>query len=301
MFDSDTFEIGLEELETMDQNSSWLKRNYQELTSEEKDRYERQMILPEVGVEGQKKLKESSVLIIGAGGLGSPAALYLAAAGIGKIGIADADCVNISNLHRQILHSSDKVGVNKAMSAKESMEKVNDCIHIETYPYFVTAENIASIINEYDFVIDAADNFETKFLINDACVIASKPFCHAGILRFEGQVMTILPGHDKPCYRCIFEKIPEAGSVPNCSQAGIVGAVAGIVGSVQALEAIKYILGIGDLLVGKMLTVNGLTMQMRTIRFGKKSASCRVCGEKRDIFDVAENRSEYDRNVCSLT
>ncbi len=276
----------------------WLIKVYSELSHEETGRYERQMILPEVGAEGQKKLKKSSVLIIGAGGLGSPVALYLAAAGVGRIGIADADRVSISNLHRQIVHSINTIGINKAESAKEGIEKINDRIKVETYPYFITAQNISSIIQEYDFIIDAADNFETKFLINDACVLASKPFCHAGILRFEGQIMTYVPGN-YPCFRCIFEDIPETGSIPNCSQAGIIGAVAGIVGCIQALEAIKYILGVGELLVGKMLILDGLTMQFRLAEFREKSPSCRVCGTEKDIFDVAENAEEYVMNVCT--
>lgn len=278
---------------------AWLMEVYTELNQEELDRYERQIILPEVGTDGQKKLLNASVLIIGAGGLGSPAALYLAAAGIGRIGIADADEVSISNLQRQILHSTNRVGVNKAQSAKEGMQRINPDIIVEPYPCFVTAQNISEMIESYDFIIDAADNFETKFLINDACVLASKPFCHAGILRFEGQVMTYVPG-EYPCYRCIFEDIPEAGSVPNCGQAGIIGAVAGVVGCIQALEAIKYILGVGELLTGKMLLFDGLTMKFRTADFRKKSPICRVCGEEKDITDVAANASEYERRICQL-
>lgn len=278
---------------------SWLLETYTELDYEENIRYERQMILPEVGIEGQKKIEKASVLIVGAGGLGSPAALYLAAAGVGRIGIADADKVSLSNLQRQILHDRYKVGVNKALSAKESMERINDTIIIETYPYFITPENISEIIEDYDFIIDGADNFETKFLINDACVLASKPFCHAGILRFEGQVMTYVPG-EYPCYRCIFENIPEPGSIPNCSQAGIIGAVAGIVGSIQALEAIKYILNEGELLTGKMLVFNGLTMKFRIVDFNNKSHSCRVCGDNKDIFDVSLNAAEYEMKACKV-
>lgn len=273
---------------------TWLTETYRELSRMEISRYERQMILPEVGTEGQKQLKNSSVLIIGAGGLGAPAALYLATAGIGRIGIADGDKVSITNLQRQILYNKGNIGVNKVDSAKESLERLNDNIEIETYPYFITAQNITAMIKKYDFIIDAADNFETKFLINDACVIASKPFCHAGILRFEGQIMTYLPGKT-PCYRCIFQEIPKAGSIPGCGQAGIIGAVAGIAGSIQALEAIKYCLHAGELLVGKMLIINGLTMQFRIMKFGKKSSACRVCGNKKDIFDVSVKAAEYER------
>lgn len=273
-----------------------------ELSDGEIARYERQIILPEVGIEGQKRLKNASVLIIGAGGLGSPAALYLAAAGVGRIGIADADEVSISNLQRQVLHAAENVGKNKAESAKEGMERINDTIDVVTYPCFLTPQNISAILEEYDFIIDAVDNFETKFLINDACVLAGKPFCHAGILRFEAQIMTWVPkaAASVPCYRCIFEEIPEAGSVPNCGQAGIIGAVAGIAGCIQALEAVKYILGIGELLTGKMLVLDGLTLRFRTVNFQGRSETCRVCGEKKDIFDVAANESEYERKACTL-
>jgi molybdopterin/thiamine biosynthesis adenylyltransferase/rhodanese-related sulfurtransferase len=278
---------------------SWLLEHYEELSHSEIERYERQIILPEVGIEGQKKLKNARVLIVGAGGLGCPAALYLAAAGVGKIGIVDADAVSVSNLQRQILHDSVNVGMNKAESAKAGMERINDSVEVETYPYFITPDNIQDIIADYDFIIDAVDNFETKFLINDACVLAQKPFCHAGILRFEGQIMTYVPG-ENPCYRCVFEEIPERGSIPNCSQAGILGAVAGVVGCIQALEALKYILSIGELLVGKMLVINGLTMQFRMVRFGEKSKVCRVCGPNNNIRDVAENAAEYEQVKCSF-
>lgn len=257
-------------------------------------RYERQVILPEVGPEGQEKLANAKVLLIGAGGLGSPAALYLAAAGVGTVGIADADTVNVSNLHRQIIHAQAHVGRNKAESAKQGMERINDSIKIVAYPYRVTPQNISDIIKEYDFILDAVDNFETKFLINDACVLAKKPFCHAGVLRFEGQVMTWTPG-DYPCYRCVFEEIPERGSVPGCSRTGIIGAAAGIIGCIQALEAIKYILSCGELLTGRMLIFDGLSMRARIVNISKKSPVCRVCGEKRDIFDVADNHAEYER------
>lgn len=262
------------------------------LTERERRRYERQMILPEIGDGGQMKLKQARVLIIGAGGLGSPAAFYLAAAGVGTIGIADADEVSLSNLNRQILHSEETLGMNKAESAGERLSRLNEAVNIRTYPYFVTPENITELIRDYDFVIDASDNFETKFLINDACVLASKPFCHAGVLRFEGQVMTVVPG-EGPCYRCIFEEIPDKKDVQSASGVGIVGAAAGIAGCIQALEAVKYIVGTGELLTGRMLVIDGLTMQTRLVPFGEKSAGCRVCGENRTIRDVAENASEY--------
>ncbi|MDO4323790.1 MAG: molybdopterin-synthase adenylyltransferase MoeB [Lachnospiraceae bacterium] len=272
--------------------AAWLRANVSE-----NERYERQMILPEVGLEGQEKLKNARVLVIGAGGLGSPAALYLAGAGIGTIGIADADTVSLSNLHRQILHTMAELGQNKSESAKTNLQKLNDSVRIVTYPYHITPENIDEIISNYDFIIDGVDNFETKFLINDACVIRKKPFCHAGILRFQGQIMTYVPGKG-PCYRCIFEEIPEQGSIPNCSQAGIIGAVAGVIGSIQALEAIKYILSAGELLTAKMYVFDGLTLKSRIIKFPYPSESCRVCGPEKNIVDVRLNRKEYAPAGC---
>lgn len=251
------------------------------LGEEETERYSRQILLPQVGSDGQLKLKNSSVLIVGAGGLGSPAALYLAGAGVGMIGIIDADTVSVSNLQRQIIHSMETAQMNKAESAKLQMEKLNDNIMVRAYPYALTAENAEEIICDYDFVIDATDNFETKFLINDACVLQHKAFCHGGILGFEGQVMTYVPG-DFPCYRCIFGDVPKQGSVLNCRQAGVLGATAGITGTIQALEAIKYLLHTGELLTGKMFVMDTLTMKSRLIKFGHKNPACRVCnGPKR--------------------
>jgi Dinucleotide-utilizing enzymes involved in molybdopterin and thiamine biosynthesis family 2 len=277
----------------------WLLCEFGELNGEEVRRYDRQMILPQVGSEGQKKLKSARVLIVGAGGLGSPAALYLAGAGIGKIGIMDADVVTISNLQRQIIHSIKTEGMNKAESAEKALKQINDKIEIKAYPYFLNTDNIEEIIAEYDFVLDAVDNFETKFLINDACVLNKKAFCHAGILQFEGQVMTYVPG-EFPCYRCIFEGVPPKGTVQNCSEAGIIGAVAGVIGSIQALEAVKYFLGAGELLVGKMLVFNGLSMKMRIVNFEKKNSNCKVCGRNKEIVSIKNYENEYKRIVCNF-
>ncbi len=271
---------------------SWLWAENEELSREEVSRYDRQIILPQVGIEGQKKLKHASVLIIGAGGLGAPAALYLAGAGVGRIGIMDADAVSCSNLQRQIIHSMDREQQNKALSAKETMEKLNDMIQVTAYPEFLTPENAEEIISDYDFVLDAVDNFETKFLINDVCVLLEKPFCHGGILRFEGQVMTYVPG-EGPCYRCVFEEIPSPGQVQNCSEAGVIGAIAGIIGSIQALEAIKYLLGIGELLTGKIYVMDGLKMKSRIISIGGKNPACKVCGKSPVIRSIKENEGEY--------
>ncbi len=277
---------------------SWLLKHTGILNKEENQRYSRQMILPQIGQTGQVTLKKSRVLVVGAGGLGSPAALYLAAAGIGTIGLIDGDDVDLSNLQRQILHDTAFVGERKVISAKKRLQSVNPNTEIITYADYITPDNITDILGSYDFVIDGADNFETKFLINDACVIRKIPFCHAGILRFEGQVMTYVPG-EGACYRCIFEDIPK-DYVPNCAEAGIIGAMAGVIGSIQALEAIKYITGAGELLTGRMYILDGLSMQGRTVSFPKRSRRCKVCGEHPQITDVRENREAYQTKLCGL-
>lgn len=279
----------------------WLLQEEQIMSKEEKQRYARHISLSQIGIEGQKKLKDAKVLIIGAGGLGSPAALYLAAAGIGTIGIVDDDKVEISNLQRQIIHDNRSVGKNKALCAQSKMKELNDSIDVISYPHRMTPDNIIEMISRYDFIIDGTDNFETKFLINDACVIAKKPFCYGGILRFEGQLMTYVPGQG-PCYRCIFEEIPKQGDIPNCSQAGVIGAVAGVIGSLQALEAVKYILNIGELLTGRMLIFDGLSMESRKISFLHSMPECRVCGKHPDITDIKKSAEQYrnEQMKCRL-
>ena len=199
-------------------------------TNEQIERYSRHIILKEVGAKGQKKLLNAKVLIIGAGGLGAPAAMYLAAAGIGTIGIADADEVDLSNLQRQIIHQTKDVGKPKVESARETMEAMNPDVKVITYHGFITSENILDIIKDYDFIIDGTDNFPAKFLINDACVMAKKPFSHAGIIRFQGQLMTYVPDKS-PCYRCVFKEPPPKDAVPTCKQAGVIGAMGGVIGS----------------------------------------------------------------------
>lgn len=255
------------------------------LSDEQLERYSRHITLKEIGVRGQKKLLAAKVLIIGAGGLGAPAAMYLAAAGVGTIGIADCDKVELSNLQRQIIHTTDDVGKTKVQSAAEAINALNPDVTVKTYHEYVSRKNIAAMIEEYDFIIDGADNFPTKFLINDACVLGHKPFCHAGILRFEGQLMTYVPGVS-PCYRCIFEAPPPKDAVPSCREAGVIGAMAGIIGSMQALEAVKYITGQGDLLTGNMLIFDGLKMQWRKIRLPKRNHSCPVCGDSPSITEL---------------
>lgn len=247
----------------------------QPLTKEQAERYSRHIILKEVGEEGQKKLLDGKALVIGAGGLGSAAALYLAAAGVGTIGIADADKVELSNLQRQIIHSTEDVGRAKVSSAKESMNHLNPDVEVYTYCMRVTAENIMDLVRGYDFIIDATDNFLSKFLINDACVAAEKPFCHAGIMEFRGQLMTYVP-HRGPCYRCIFGAPPPEEEVHR--RMGIIGAMAGVIGSLQAMEAMKYLMEVGELLTGELLTYDALTMEFRTVKLPEADGSCKACG-----------------------
>lgn len=246
------------------------------LSSEEISRYSRHLNLEGVGAEGQEKIKSARVLVIGVGGLGSPVAMYLAAAGVGTIGLADDDVVEATNLQRQVLYGNDDVGRYKAERAAERLEAQNPGIHVNVYKTRVDTENIRELVRDYDFIIDGVDNFSTKFLINDACVIEKKPFCHGGVVQFHGQVMTYVPGNG-PCYRCIFEEIPPAGTVGNCSELGVMGAMVGMIGTIQAMEAMKYILGAGELLTGSLLTVDGLTMGFRKVRFPRPRKDCPAC------------------------
>ncbi len=265
------------------------------LTDQQLERYSGHITLKEIGVKGQKKLLAAKVLIIGAGGLGAPAAMYLAAAGVGTIGIADCDSVELSNLQRQIIHTTDDVGKSKVQSAAETIKALNPDVTVRTYRKYVSSKNIAEMIADYDFIIDCADNFPTKFLINDACVLGRKPFCHAGILRFEGQLMTCVP--DKgPCYRCIFEAPPPRDAVPSCREAGVIGAMAGIIGSMQALEAVKYITGQGELLTGSMLIFDGLKMGWRRVKLPKRVPSCPICGDSPTITELFDE----EQQACSL-
>lgn len=263
-------------------------------TNEQLERYSRHIILQEVGVKGQKKLLNASVLIIGAGGLGAPAALYLAAAGVGTIGIVDADEVDLSNLQRQVIHTTNDVGKAKVKSAAETMEAINPDVTVKTYRTFVDSSNIMDLIKDYDFIIDGTDNFPAKFLINDACVMAEKPFSHAGIIRFKGQLMTYVPG-EGPCYRCVFKNPPPKDAVPTCKQAGVIGAMGGVIGSLQAMEAIKYIIGKGDLLTGKLLTYDALKMEFHTIKLPKDD-HCAVCGDEPTITELID----YEQAECDL-
>ncbi len=255
------------------------------MNNEQLERYARHISLEEVGEIGQQKLLNSKVLVIGAGGLGSPALMYLVASGVGTIGIADDDCVDLSNLQRQIIHLNSDIENKKVKSAESKLKAMNPDVKINTYSMRINKYNIMDLIKDYDFILDCTDNFETKFLINDACVIAKKPFSHAGILRFEGQLMTYVPNQGA-CYRCIFKSPPPLGTVPTVRQVGVIGAVCGVTGTLQALEAIKYILGKGELLTGHMLCFNALTMQFRKIKLPEDNHNCSVCGDNPSITSL---------------
>lgn len=249
-------------------------------------RYSRQIVLPEVGGKGQKKLMNSSVLVIGAGGLGSPAALYLAAAGVGKIGIIDDDKVDLSNLQRQIIHVTKDIGKPKTKSAEEKLLKINPEVEVVTYDERLTADNVFDVFDGWDIVLDGSDNFPTKFLANDACVLRSIPLSHGGILRFIGMVTTILPG-EGPCYRCLTPEAPPPGMIPSCQEAGVLGVLPGVIGSIQAIEVMKYLLGIGDLLVGRILLFDALEMRFEEFEL-KRSPNCPVCGDQPIIKDLSQ-------------
>lgn len=264
-------------------------------TEERLERYSRHIILKEVGIKGQERLYNSKVLIIGAGGLGAPAALYLAAAGVGTLAIVDGDKVDLSNLQRQVIHHTTDVGTLKVESAAAKMRAINPDVTVRTHHALVMAENINDLIRGYDFVIDGTDNFAAKFLINDACVLAGIPYSHGGILRFSGQTMTVLPGQSA-CYRCVFGKPPPTGAVPTCSQAGVLGAIAGMLGTIQATEALKYVTGTGKMLSDALLTFDALEMNFRKVKL-KRNPQCPVCGENPRI---AEPFDEEAAAACDL-
>lgn len=252
-----------------------------DFTEEQLQRYSRHILLEQVGVEGQARLLGSRVLIIGAGGLGSPAALYLAAAGVGTIGIVDSDVVELSNLQRQVIHFTQDLDRSKVDSAADTMKRINPDVAVRAHKQCVKADNVRGLLDGYDFVIDGVDNFPTKFLINDACVMMGIPFSHGGILRFTGQTMTVVPG-GSACYRCVFRTPPPGNAVPTCSQAGVLGAIAGMLGTIQAAEALKFITGAGKPLTDSLLTFDALTMAFRTVPL-RRQLDCPVCGDKPSI------------------
>ena len=255
------------------------------LKPEQVDRYSRHIIMPQVGPSGQRKIMESSVLIIGAGGLGSPIAVYLALAGIGRIGIVDFDTVDVSNLQRQILHQNDDVGKAKALSAKETINAYNPDVDVVTYQAPITSENAMEIIKPWDYVINGADNFAARYLVNDTCYFLKKPLIDGSILLFDGQVTVYLP--DKGCYRCLYPAPPPPGMVPSCAEAGVLGALCGTVGTIQATEVVKLILGAGDSLHGRLLLYDALAMEFRQVRI-RKDPDCVLCGTNPTVTELID-------------
>ena len=256
-----------------------------QLTSEQKRRYNRHLILEGFGVEAQERLLQSRVLLVGAGGLGSPVALYLAAAGVGTIGIADGDVVSVTNLQRQVLHSTPDVGRPKVDVACERIAALNPDVHVETYEYYLSETNALELIRPYDFVIDGTDNFATKYLVNDACIMLGKAFSMGGISRYGGQLMTHVPG--SACYRCLFPEPPAQKDVETCAMVGVLGSIAGMLGPIQATECIKCLAGVGQPLVNALLTFDALTMEWNRFDFPLRS-DCELCGENPTIHELKE-------------
>ena len=265
------------------------------LSEEQAQRYSRHFVLREIGVGGQKRLLQSKVLVIGAGGLGSSAIMQLAAAGVGVLGIADYDKVDLSNLQRQTIHRLQDVDSEKVISAKRAVEELNPDVTVQLHNERMTADNIQSVMEQYDFVLDCTDRFETKFLINDACVLSKKAYSHAGVVRFEGQAFTYVPSESasekKPCLRCLLGSAPH--DAPLCAEVGVLGAAVGVMGCIQATEAVKFLLGRGELLTGRVLRFDGLTMRVRVSEIPHADRHCAVCGENPAILTLADNREEY--------
>src|SRR5512139_1794729 len=257
-----------------------------ELSHEEILRYSRHLLIPEVGLTGQKKLKAASALVIGTGGLGSPVALYLAAAGVGRIGLVDYDVVDSSNLQRQIIHGTGGLGTLKVESARQRMLDVNPDIQVETYNEPFTSENAMRIAQNYDILIDGTDNFPTRYLTNDVCVLLGKPNVYGSIFRFDGQV-SVFDARRGPCYRCLFPEPPPPGLVPSCAEGGVLGVLPGTIGTLQATEALKLILGIGQPLIGQLMLYNALDMSFEFVRL-RKNPQCKVCGENPDVMELID-------------
>jgi adenylyltransferase/sulfurtransferase len=257
-----------------------------EFSLDEIERYSRHLIMPEVAMEGQKKLKHAQVLLIGMGGLGSPLALYLAAAGVGRIGLLDFDVVDFTNLQRQVIYSTDDVGRPKLQSARERIAGINPYVQIDTYETRLTSENALEIIEKYDIIIDGTDNFPTRYLVNDACVLLRKPNVYGSIFRFEGQA-SVFYAKEGPCYRCLYPEPPPPGLVPSCAEGGVLGVLPGIVGLIQATEAVKLILGKGEPLIGRLLLFDALAMKFRELKL-KKDPNCPICGENPTIHQLID-------------
>ena len=256
------------------------------LSNEEVQRYSRHLIMPEVGVEGQEKLKKGRVLCIGAGGLGSPAALYLAAAGVGTIGIVDFDVVDFSNLQRQVIHGTPDVGRSKLASAKDRLHALNPLIAIETYETALSSKNALELFKPYDIILDGTDNFPTRYLVNDACVLLGKPNTYGSIFRFEGQA-SVFATKGGPCYRCLYPEPPPPGLVPSCAEGGVLGVLPGVIGTIQATEAVKLIMGIGEPLIGRFLIYDALRMKFRELKL-KKDPECPVCGTNPTVRELID-------------
>ena len=256
------------------------------LSKEEILRYSRHLIMPEVGMEGQLKLKQAKVLCIGTGGLGAPLGLYLAAAGVGRIGLVDFDVVDFTNLQRQVLFGTHDVGRPKIEAAAARLRDLNPDIRIDTYETHLTSENALDILKEYDFIVDGTDNFPTRYLVNDACVLLGKPYVYGSIFRFEGQ-LTVFADPNGPCYRCLYPEPPPPGLVPSCAEGGVLGVLPGIVGTIQAMEALKLIIGKGQPLVGRLLLFDALAMKFRELKL-RKNPECPACGEHRTITHLID-------------
>ncbi len=263
-------------------------------TEEQVARYSRHIILPGIGGEGQRKLVQSKVLVIGAGGLGSPVAMYLAAAGVGTLGILDFDRVDLSNLQRQLLHDTDDVGRPKVESAKERLHQVNPNVDVITHDVALTSSNAFETLEPYDLIVDGTDNFPVRYLVNDATQMLGKPLVYGSIFQFEGQASVFLPGQGTPCYRCLFPEPPPPGSVPSCAEGGVFGVLPGIVGSIQATEAIKIITGLGNPLVGRLLLFDALEMEFTTVKL-RWDPDCPVCGKHPTVTELID----YDQ-FCGL-
>ncbi len=255
------------------------------LTPDQVERYSRHIIMPQVGSSGQRKLLEAKVLIIGAGGLGGPAALYLALAGVGTIGIVDFDVVELSNLQRQVLHNTETVGMPKVLSAAQTLNRYNPEVNVVTHEVVITSENAMELIGAYDLVVNGADNFATRYLVNDASYLSGKPLVDGSVLIFDAQVTTFIPG--RGCYRCLFPEPPPPGMVPNCAEAGVLGALTGTVGSIQATEVVKVILDMGEPLVGRLLLIDALTMEFRSVRT-RRDPACPLCGDNPTVTELID-------------
>ena len=264
------------------------------LSNEEVARYSRHLIMPEVGMDGQLKLKAASVLCIGAGGLGSPVAMYLAAAGVGRLGIVDFDVVDYSNLQRQVIHGTPDVGRSKLDSARDTLNAINPEVHIETHEVALSSSNALDVLGGYDVIVDGTDNFPTRYLVNDACVILGIPNAYGSIFRFEGQA-SVFAAKDGPCYRCLYPEPPPPGLVPSCAEGGVLGILPGVVGTIQATEAVKLIMGVGEPLIGRFLVYDALRMRFRELKL-RKDPDCPVCGDNPTVTELID----YEQ-FCGIT